>query len=117
MEFSSVRPRYESVRAARLYYAADCLLPADSWHRKSQASGASSTHLREWQHFPQHDFQRRVLDLPSIVHVWGESVDRVPPRFAYLMASWVPISFAMFQRRRLFRLLLLLKLRAPVHTG
>ena len=36
MEFSSVRPRYESVRAARLYYAADCLLPADSAPKKAK---------------------------------------------------------------------------------
>ena len=43
MEFSSVRPRYESVRAARLDSAADCLLPDDSWHQQSQASGVSST--------------------------------------------------------------------------
>ena len=88
MEFSSVRPWYESARAARLDSAADCLLPDDSWYQQRQASGVSST-----QHMIFSDECSISLHYSC---VWGESVDRVPPRFASLMASWVPISFAMF---------------------
>ena len=54
-------------QAARLDFAADRILSAYSRRQQNQVVGVCTTHRGEWRHFPQCNFQRRVLHFPRAV--------------------------------------------------